>query len=86
MERLRVKEAIAHAGDCGRKTSRIEIARMLWPNRNESAQRHNMCNLESGRTTRVEVGWIRQLSDYFGCTADMLVGNEPFPNIHAEAK
>ena len=81
MERLRLKEAFAYAQDCGIKINRTEVAQKLWPDSSVSTRRSNLCNLESGVTTRVKVDWVVWLTHYCGCTADMLFGLEPFPNI-----
>lgn len=86
MERFRLKEALAYAADCGKKINRMEIARILWPDGTENSIRHNLSNLENGHTSKIRVSWVIYLCDYCQCTADMLFGLEPFPNIINKAK
>lgn len=81
MNRLRLKEAFAYAKDCGKKINRNEISLALWPSSSKSARAHNLCNLEGGTTDRVKVEWVVYLTEYCGCSSDMLFGLEPFPNV-----
>lgn len=82
--RFKLKEAIINAQDNGKKVSRIELAKKLWPKRTEDTLRSNLSNLECGHTHRVEVKWVRILTKELGCTSDMLFGLEPFPNAKTQ--
>ena len=72
---FRINEAIARAQRLyGRTVLKKDIAARLWPDTTEVAQMVNMTRLCSGKTTRIEPGWVAIVAEMTGCTANYLLG------------
>lgn len=74
---LRIEEALARA-NAGRqkKIKKTDVARAIWPDKQESTARMNLANLLAGRAQRIEPEAIVAICQILGCTADFLLGIE----------
>lgn len=73
---FRIEEAIAHARRAGHPVLKKEIAARLWPDATEVGQMVNMTRLCSGKTTRIEPGWVSIVAEMTGVSANFILGIE----------
>lgn len=71
--KLRINEAIEQAKKNGKKVTKIQIARLLWPDSSQRSQTTNIQNLCTGKTKTIQPEWLVIISKELGCTIDDLV-------------
>lgn len=74
--RLRIDEAIAYAKLNGKEVLKKELARRLFPGKNEVTQQVCMTNICRGKTKRFDPMWIDIICEECGCTPNFLLGYE----------
>ena len=71
---IRIEQAIARAKEQGKKVLKKDIAAALWPDAAVENQRIKMSLLCTGKTTRIEPGWVKVICEMTGVSADFLLG------------
>lgn len=71
---MRLEAAIARAKESGKKVLKKDIAARLWPDRTPEARQVNMTKLLTGKTLRIEPGWVEIICEMTGVSADFLFG------------
>lgn len=74
--RLKVNEAILLAALKGKKIYKKDLAKVLYPRKDEKVQKVNMSNLCGGRIKRITVEQVRAICEVCECSADFLFGLE----------
>lgn len=67
---LKIKEAV----EAKEGLTLFSLAKKIWPEASENAQRVNISKLTTGKTKRVEMDWVKIICEETGKSPDFLFG------------